>query len=364
MIEQTDKGGTFMWSKQCIRSAVLAVVFFFSLPWAGPEARADGYPDMTGSTSDYIPAAAAFLPALAAPAGPGTALPLLMPGLAPFLAGRAAGPACPKPPTPKTPQDTGSTERHFAGQVLILLYHHLDPRESSITITPDRFEQHLKALQMHRYHVVSLEDAIAFLEGKTTLPANAVVLTFDDGYDSFYRFAYPLLKRHGMTATNFVIVGTIGTSSPYFTFLSWSQMREMSCDGFGFYSHTYDLHNDLPGENGRMVTPLDHRIVLEGTGALETEEEHRQKVLRDLSLAKDLLRVRLGNRLSVLSFPHGDYSEDTVSLAQSVGIRYFATTTPGLNRPGEHLLRRVHAGMPYISGDGLIQMLSAYMRMK
>jgi peptidoglycan/xylan/chitin deacetylase (PgdA/CDA1 family) len=40
-------------------------------------------------------------------------------------------------------------------------------------------------------------------------PPNTVVVTVDDGYRDFYRIAYPLLRKHGIPATFFVVTGFV-----------------------------------------------------------------------------------------------------------------------------------------------------------
>ena len=64
----------------------------------------------------------------------------------------------------------------------------------------------LKELGFVTIRLNSLEK---YLQGKINLPAKAVVLTFDDGLKSVYRYAYPLLKEYGFSATLFVITSRI-----------------------------------------------------------------------------------------------------------------------------------------------------------
>jgi peptidoglycan/xylan/chitin deacetylase (PgdA/CDA1 family) len=55
-----------------------------------------------------------------------------------------------------------------------------------------------------RYHAVPLARVVDWLEGRTTLPERAVVVTFDDGYRNVLTNAAPVLKRLGIPATLFV----------------------------------------------------------------------------------------------------------------------------------------------------------------
>ena len=68
-----------------------------------------------------------------------------------------------------------------------------------------------------------------------------VSLTFDDGYDSMYTQALPLLTSHGMHGTFFINSGVIGTAS----FMTWSQVDALFAGGNEIGGHTID-HANLP----------------------------------------------------------------------------------------------------------------------
>lgn len=57
------------------------------------------------------------------------------------------------------------------------------------------------------YHVIPLRELVKCLETGTKPPPNAVVLTFDDGYESNYRLAYPVLKEFSLPGTIFAATG-------------------------------------------------------------------------------------------------------------------------------------------------------------
>ena len=69
------------------------------------------------------------------------------------------------------------------------------------------FEKQLKLITKY-CSPVSLESIIS----DQKLPANPVMLTFDDGYMNNYTYAYPLLKKYKVPATIFVATGFIDQS--------------------------------------------------------------------------------------------------------------------------------------------------------
>ncbi|MCS7463352.1 polysaccharide deacetylase family protein [Paenibacillus doosanensis] len=253
---------------------------------------------------------------------------------------------------------SGSGDDHFRNQVAVLTYHHIDPVESEYTISPERFREHLLALTASHYEVISAEELVRFINEGTPVPPNAVVITFDDGYESYYRYAYPELKQQGMTATNFLIVRSVGDREAETPFLTWDEIKLMHKDGFSFYSHTYDSHGFNVNEKGKQVSPLTNRIWLEGEQRMETQEEYETRVKADLSQAENALREQLGNTLSMLCLPHGRYSQTLVKLSSQVGIDTIFTGDYGLNSVGDHLVKRVTAGVPTLSGQGLIDKIN------
>lgn len=72
-------------------------------------------------------------------------------------------------------------------------------------VTPEKFEAQLLFLRRNGYETVTLGE---YLERKGEARGERLVLlTFDDGRDSLWKVAYPLLKKHGMKAVAFALPG-------------------------------------------------------------------------------------------------------------------------------------------------------------
>ena len=112
-------------------------------------------------------------------------------------------------------------------------------------------------LRENGYHVVSLDDVLAAQRGERPLPPRAVLLTFDDGYRSFYTHVYPLLIAFNYPAVLSVVGSFLEVPpkdksalarvwSPGKTSSSWAQLREMRRSGLvEIGSHTYGLHTTI-----------------------------------------------------------------------------------------------------------------------
>ena len=65
------------------------------------------------------------------------------------------------------------------------------------------FDEQLTFFEEHM-HVVTMEEVLSAFDGKTNLPEDAVLLTFDDGYIDNYLTAFPLLMKHHMQGSFFI----------------------------------------------------------------------------------------------------------------------------------------------------------------
>lgn len=138
--------------------------------------------------------------------------------------------------------------------VPVIMYHHMlneQSRWGEWTISPDEFKADLVYLKEHGYTTMLISELVSALKGEQEMPKKPIVLTFDDGHESTYAYAFPLLKEYGMKA----VVSVIGRYSDLFSeddshhisysYLQWQQIKEMSDSGLvEFGNHSYDLHDN------------------------------------------------------------------------------------------------------------------------
>lgn len=108
--------------------------------------------------------------------------------------------------------------------VAILMYHSVrEPEQDSewigpgITHAPAIFSWQMEMLA-GKFHPVTIDDVLLFLEGKKSLPRRAVAVTFDDGYLDNLEYAAPILQRFGISGAFYVTTSLIGqTCAPWFS---------------------------------------------------------------------------------------------------------------------------------------------------
>ncbi|MFF2481148.1 polysaccharide deacetylase family protein [Paenibacillus sp. NPDC058071] len=250
---------------------------------------------------------------------------------------------------------------YYKDQVAVLMYH--DIRETGVDDKPfipsSKFRDQLVLLKQSGFHVISLKQYVDFIQNDGQVPDNAVLITFDDGYETFYTDAFPILKEFGYPAVNFVIVSDIEVNRGAKK-MTWAQMREMQQSGMDFYSHTYDQHRyGAIREDGLQKPMLTRQQYFKKEKRMETEEEFQARVKGDLSKAEAILKEQLNNPMSVLAFPYGAYNEEVLSMMKELGIEISFTVKEGINGRGQTNGFRINGAKDGESVQQLIEKLKA-----
>lgn len=192
----------------------------------------------------------------------------------------------------------------------VLMYHHVrepgpglaDATSLRYAVSPIEFEKQLDYLQKNGYTTIDTGRLEASMRTGLPLPPRAVMLTFDDGWETQFSTVYPLLRERGMVGVFFVHTGVLGDQPG--ASMSWDDVCRMESDGMDIECHTIS-HPSLPG--------------LDAT-ALE----------RELIESRRILETRLGRPVTALAYPFGDFTEREVEAAERAGYRLAFSTEVGL----------------------------------
>jgi peptidoglycan/xylan/chitin deacetylase (PgdA/CDA1 family) len=217
------------------------------------------------------------------------------------------------------------------GKVKTLFYHNVLPSTAAFpnALTPAEFENQLVLIKQ-KYNPVHLDESGAIV-GFAPDRIN-VLITFDDGFINNYEYVFPILVKHGLKATFFLIVDCLETEATRvvaerysrakeeagteYRTMSLSQIQEMMAAGMTFGSHTFS-HTDLA----------------------QTEWAEGISIA---SGSAERLGALLGRDVKLFAFPWGRYKPgQPEALAGSFG-RVF-TTDHGFNRLGDVVMRRDEA---------------------
>ncbi|MGN7469317.1 polysaccharide deacetylase family protein [Brevibacillus sp. SAFN-007a] len=236
---------------------------------------------------------------------------------------------------------TGKPKKWYSQQVVVLTYHHVtDGSGQRYVITPEQFARHMSFLHENDLNPISLEEFLHFVDTGSLPTENAVLITFDDGYESYYTHAFPILRTYGYPSVNFVIAGRLRDVADrkrenMTTPLTRQQVMEMLHSGLtDIGSHTYSLHEEEArnewGETGPETAP----VYLQDLQRLENEEEYRDRLYVDFRMSRAGLNKWLGREIHAISLPFGYTNPVVLETARQAGYAYVFTSTPGFVKRG------------------------------
>ncbi len=238
-----------------------------------------------------------------------------------------------------------------------IVYHDIVERRDSdpYTVTPDDFKRQMRYLKEEGYTPVSLRRLEQARRGASPLPAKPVLLTFDDGLESFATQALPVLKEHGYPAVLAIITAWVdGRAAPeeyHGRLLSWDALRKIRDAGnVEIVSHSDNLHHGLRSNPQGNKAPAIIAREYRQSGGYESEEEFRARIRRDLTRSVDRMRAELTLSPPAIVWPYGQYDAVTVEEATRLGMTYHLTldaeptqieTLPRINRATFYRYRRL-----------------------
>lgn len=204
--------------------------------------------------------------------------------------------------------------------VPILTYHRFGPRASELMVTPEDFRAQLNYLRENKYQVVTLRQFSMYLAGSAGLPPRAVVLTIDDGYQSTFKLALPILREFAMPATVFVYTDFLNRGG-----LKQEQMRLMLETGLiDIQSHS-KTHANLSRRLGD-----------------EKESAYAERLVAETVLPKQRIEQLLDKQVYAFAYPYGATNTTVVNQLRRTGYDIALTVRRGTNSFFSHplLLRR------------------------
>lgn len=163
------------------------------------------------------------------------------------------------------------------------------------------FEQHLEYLEENNFYFPTWDQVADYVEGKTYLPKKSVVLTVDDGDESFFTTALPVLEKHNVKMTEFLVTSWNG----------WYK-DDYPSKNVSYQSHSNDMHK--AGANGK--------------GAMVNWSYN--DVLKDLITSREVL----GEQCIAYCYPFGHYNDTAKKAVKDSGFRVAFTTEGGRVKKG------------------------------
>ena len=219
-----------------------------------------------------------------------------------------------------------------AGELPCFVYHRFgDDLYPSTNIALDVFAAQLSFLRDQNFRVLTLGEALEQLDSDRGLSERTVVLTVDDGYQSFLTGALPLLRRFGFAATLFINTDSVGRPG----YMTWDDLAGLAAEGIEIGNHS-----------------ASHAYFLN----LPTSEQ-LSAFKKDVERAQEAFQTHLGWRPSLFAYPFGEYLPAWESALRELGFKAAAAQNSGVVYRGSprYALPRYPMGGPYATLEGFRQ---------
>jgi biofilm PGA synthesis lipoprotein PgaB len=208
-----------------------------------------------------------------------------------------------------------------------------DLEQESTALSTRNMARHFAWIEAHGYHPISINDLLDAQSGKKPLPTKAVLLTFDDGYKSFYTRVYPLLKLYQYPAVSALVGSWLEVANgktvqygdeqiPREHFLTAPQIKEMSASGLvEFASHSYDLHHGvLANPQGNKISAAVTFQYDATTQNYENREAYYSRIKQDLIKNNAYIQKVTGKYPRVMVWPYGAHNSITLEISKELNM--------------------------------------------
>ncbi|RMG68160.1 MAG: polysaccharide deacetylase family protein [Calditrichaeota bacterium] len=182
-----------------------------------------------------------------------------------------------------------------------LIYHKVH-RSSELglnSVHPTQFAQHLQWLKDNGFQTVTYRDV---LDG-AAITSRSILITFDDGFESVFSHAFPIMARFNFVGVVFPVAGWLGKPGAWDYYsngsgsqhLNAQQLRQLVAAGWEVGSHGMN-HLPLAYLNSRLLN-------------------------RELSRSRSVLEEATGRAVVTLAYPFGIHSPRVAQAARANGYQ-------------------------------------------
>lgn len=229
---------------------------------------------------------------------------------------------------------------------LVLGYHDVEDDAADqryLSVRTSALNDQLAWLRDNGYHPISVQQIVDAHAGKIVLPEKAVLLTFDDGYSSFYTRVWPLLEHYKFPALWAPVGSWVdapadqpvdfgGLKTARDKFATWEMVREVSKSPLvEIGAHTWASHYGVQANpQGSKEPAVANRLYDKNTGQYETDAQYEARINADLDRVTQKITEVTGKAPRAWVWPYGAANGTTLKLARQHGYEMAFTLNPGL----------------------------------
>ncbi len=229
---------------------------------------------------------------------------------------------------------------------LVLGYHDVEDDAADqryLSVRTSALNDQLAWLRDNGYHPISVQQIVDAHAGKIVLPEKAVLLTFDDGYSSFYTRVWPLLERYKFPALWAPVGSWVdapanqpvdfgGLKTARDKFATWEMVREVSKSPLvEIGAHTWASHYGVQANpQGSKEPAVANRLYDKNTGQYETDAQYEARINAEIDRVTQKITEVTGKAPRAWVWPYGAANGTTLKLARQHGYEMAFTLNPGL----------------------------------
>ena len=215
----------------------------------------------------------------------------------------------------------------FPNGSIILGYHGVGRRSLTddpylLYVRPERLRLHMETLLAAGFRFVTMADFARRMAADGDRPTGYAAVTFDDGMQDNYEQALPMLSEYGITATVYVLAGTIGEPNPWMShelglrMMNESELRKLVAARWELGAHSM-THPDM--------SSLTY-----------------DACLREMLDSKTAVEQLAGATVETFSYPFGSHGPAAMAAASDAG--FIAAVSTGDGDDSRFSLRRAMIG--------------------
>ena len=213
----------------------------------------------------------------------------------------------------------------------ILMYHHIIKKGdiNSSIVKENKFKKDMKYLFDNDYTPVHIIDIYNHLVNGEDLPKKTIIISFDDGYRSNYKLAFPILKKYNFKSEISLLSGYIKERpSGIIERLNLEEIKEMNDSGLiNFQNHTWDMHT----LNGKAYLNNDKRA----KGIKKLKEEslniYKNRIYIDFDKSNKFIFKVTSDKPYLFVYPYGLYNKTYEKMIKEKGYISSFITKEGFN---------------------------------
>lgn len=212
----------------------------------------------------------------------------------------------------------------------VIMYHQITADSNGADkyiVTCEQLENDFKYIRESGYTAITAEELYACVKNGTSLPEKPIMITFDDGCESFINYAVPLLEKYKLKAVMSVVGSfadrftTVEDHNLRYSCLNWDEIAQLNSSGIvEIANHTYDMHNNSGGRKGASKK------------LGESDESYKAALTADVGKMQELTFKYTGKYPVTFTFPYGAMSKNSRSIISEMGFGVILTCEERVNK--------------------------------